>query len=327
MLSTKNLVSSYKDVPQVFIFEYYLNLQEKLTGQDIKINSIFNLKDRTPSMCVYFNKEKNVYKYKDFSSGNGGSAIDLVKEIKQCNFSTACGHVLGDYNDYILHNNGGYNIEEFKQAAKYKVDNSLKRSWTTKDQYYWTQYNIGSKLLESHNVFPLQEYTMIKDEEGSIKSLTIKGDYIYGYFTKAGDLYKIYQPKNKEKKFLKIKDHIQGSEQLENHNYLVIVSSLKDIMSVKSLKLNINMISPASENVTISEELVTKWKKKYKKVLVFFDNDDPGIKAMRKYKEKFGLNCILLTLSKDVSDSIKDHGVSKVRDRLVPLINSAIFAE
>lgn len=324
MLSTKNLVSNYKNIPEAWIFENYLTLKEKLTGQDIKINSVFNPKDRTPSMCVYWDKSKSRYLFKDFSTGKGGSAIELVKELRQCSFSHAVDYIVEDYNDYILHNNGGYNLEEFKQYSKYQVSQYITRTWNTKDQYYWTQFNIGSKLLNSHNVFAISSYTMSKEDDGIKKSLTIQGDYIYGYLTKEGVLYKIYQPKNKDKKFLKVKDYIQGIDQLEDHEYLIITSSLKDIMSIKSLKLKVDLVAPSSENVTISEDLIVRWKKKYKKVMVFFDNDAAGIKAMEKYRDKYRLNCILLTMAKDVSDSIKNYGVKDVREKLVPHINNAI---
>ena len=37
MISTKNLIYDLADVPREWIFEHYLNLTEKLTGQDLKI--------------------------------------------------------------------------------------------------------------------------------------------------------------------------------------------------------------------------------------------------------------------------------------------------
>ena len=40
MISTKNIVIDINNVPSYWIFEYFLNLPEKLTGQDIKIKSI-----------------------------------------------------------------------------------------------------------------------------------------------------------------------------------------------------------------------------------------------------------------------------------------------
>ena len=43
MISTKNLISQLEDIPIEWVFEYYLKLSEKLTGQSIKMKSIFNL--------------------------------------------------------------------------------------------------------------------------------------------------------------------------------------------------------------------------------------------------------------------------------------------
>jgi len=50
MISTKHIISDLKDVPREWVFENYLNLKEKLTGQDVKILSAFNSKDKVPSM-------------------------------------------------------------------------------------------------------------------------------------------------------------------------------------------------------------------------------------------------------------------------------------
>ena len=41
MLSTKNIITNLKDVPQTWIFEYYCNLEEPLTGQNVKLKSFF----------------------------------------------------------------------------------------------------------------------------------------------------------------------------------------------------------------------------------------------------------------------------------------------
>jgi hypothetical protein len=207
MFNTKNLVHEVKDVPVPWIFEHFCKLKEKLNGHDVKIKSLFNAKERTPSMCIYYDAKKDGYRYKDFSSGKGGSAIDLVKELTQLPYHKASALVVEKYNDYVLHNNGGYDVTEFKQASKYKVSKFVFRSWNTSDQYYWTQYNIGSRLLEEYCVRPLEYYVLSKDviDENPIE-LTIRGNYLYGYFKKDGTLYKIYQPKTLDKKFIKVND-------------------------------------------------------------------------------------------------------------------------
>lgn len=320
MFITKNLVHDVKDVPVSWIFEHFCKLKEKLNGHDVKIKSIFNPKERTPSMCIYLNKD-NVYRYKDFSSGKYGSAIDLVKDITQLSYYKACQQVVEKYNDFVLHNNGGYDLQEFKQASKYKVSSTKSRQWNTSDQYFWTQFNIGTKLLTEHHVIPLESYYMIKDD----KELCIKGNYLYGYHKADGSLYKIYQPKTLDKKFIKVSDYVQGSEQIKNHPFLIITSSLKDIMSLKSLKLSIDIIAPDSENSLIKKELMNEYLKKYKKVVVLFDYDEAGIKAMERYQELYpGIQTAVLPMSKDVSDSIRDYTAREVRDRLVPILNKKL---
>lgn len=322
MFKTKNLVHDIKDVPVAWVFENYCTLKEKLNGQDVKIKSMFNPAERTPSMCIYYDGSRQQYKFKDFSTGKGGDHITLVKELSGLGYHRACQQVVEKYNDFVLHNNGGYDVKEFKQATKYKVAEYELRKWTTSDQYFWTQFNIGSKLLDEYGVKPFRQYTMKKDD----KELCIQGNYLYGYFRNDQKLYKIYQPKTLDKKFLKIQDHIQGSEQLHGHPTLVIASSLKDIMSLRSLKLNIDVIAPDSENSVIKKTTLDEYKDKYKAVIAMFDNDDAGIKAMERYRDEFNIPPLLLPMSKDLSDSVRDHGAKEVRDRLVPLLNKIIQA-
>jgi len=320
MFVTKNLVHDIKDVPVSWIFEHFCKLKEKLNGHDVKIKSMFNQKERTPSMCIYLSKDK-VYKYKDFSSGKGGSAIDLVKELTELPFHKACQQVVEKYNDFVLHNNGGYDLQQFKQASKYKVSSTKPRQWNTQDQYFWTQFNIGTKLLTEHNVIPLESYCMIKDD----KELCIRGNYLYGYYKADGSLYKIYQPKTLDKKFIKVSDYVQGSEQLKEHPFLIITSSLKDIMSLKSLKLSVDYIAPDSENSLIKKEQMNEYLKKYKKIVLLFDYDQAGIKAMERYQEIYPtIQTAILPMSKDVSDSIRDYSAKEVRDRLVPILNKKL---
>lgn len=320
MFTTKNLVHDITDVPIPWIFEKFCNLTEKLTGQDIKIKSIFNPKERTPSMCIYVDKN-GVYKFKDFSTGKGGDAINLVKETQGLNYHAACKLVIETYNDYVLHNNGGYDIKKFEKASKYRVTSFKTRGWSTQDQYFWTQFNIGSKLLEAHNIKPLESYCMTKDDN----ELCIKGLYLYGYFKQDGTLYKIYQPKTLDKKFIKVASYVQGYEQLQNNSNLIITSSLKDVLAIKSLKLKIDVIAPDSENTMLKADLMNDLVEKYKKIVLLFDYDEAGIEAMRKYKQQYpSIEITVLPMSKDISDSIKDFGAKEVRNRLVPILDKKL---
>jgi 5S rRNA maturation endonuclease (ribonuclease M5) len=164
------------------------------------------------------------------------------------------------------------------------------------------------------------------DENDVLSSITIKGNYVYGYFKDDGTLYKIYQPKVKDSKFIKVRDYIQGSEQLTyDKPYLIITSSLKDLMAYNKLKIsNSESIAPDSENTMIPENIMSNISSKYKGVCVLFDNDEPGIRAAEKYKLKYGFNYIVLNLEKDLSDSIEKHGVEKTRNVLLPLLKEIL---
>ena len=320
MFNTKNLVHDIKDVPSGWIFEHFCKLKEKLAGQDVKIKSLFNPNERTPSMCIYVSVE-NKYLFKDFSTGKGGDGIHLVKLIAGCSFYEATRLIIESYNDYVLHNNGGHDIHKFERASKYKITNYEFRGWTTQDQYFWTQFNIGSKLLEAHGVKPLSSYTLTKDDN----ELCIRGLYLYGYFKEDDTLYKVYQPKTFDKKFIKVANYIQGWEQLQGYNNLIITSSLKDVMSIKSLKLHIDVIAPDSENTMLKQEVMKDLQKKFKKIILLFDNDDAGIESMRKYKEQYPfIEVAVLPMSKDVSDSIRDFGAKEVRNRIVPILDKKL---
>ena len=45
-------------------------------------------------------------------------------------------------------------------------------------------------------------------------------------------------------------------------------------------------IAPCSENLFVSDSQYDRLKKKYKRIYLFYDNDEPGIKAMCKIKKQ-----------------------------------------
>ena len=326
MILTKNLVSDLQDVPREWVFEYYLNLKEKLIGQDIKMLSAFNVKDKVPSMFIYYNG--GYYKFKDFSSGFQGDQIELVKCL--FNYDTrfkAVNRILNDYQEYLKYN-AAAERGPIQFHDKFKVTDFQMRHWNSQDSKFWMSFKISSTVLERYNVVPLEFFTMEKTAiDGTIVSYRFTRSYVYGYFREDGELYKIYMPKVPEKKFIKIQNYTQGMDQLQyDSKYLLIVSSLKDLMSFKKLGIgNIECIAPDSENTMIGEKVIGELKLKYNKIVVLFDNDEPGIKAAERYKDKYGFSYILLPMEKDLSDSVKEHGIDKVRENLLPLLKQALL--
>jgi hypothetical protein len=325
MISTKNLVSDLQDVPGEWVFEYYLNLKEKLTGQNIKMLSAFNVKDKVPSMFIYRNGD--CYKFKDFSSGFQGDKVELVRYL--FNYDTrskAINRILDDYREYLKYNTPAER-GPIQFHDKFKVTDFQMRHWNSQDSKFWMSFGISSAILERYNVVPLEFFTMEKTEvDGSITSYKFARPYVYGYFRQDGELYKIYMPKVPEKKFIKIQNYTQGMDQLQyDSKYLLIVSSLKDLMSFKKLGIgNIECIAPDSENTMIGESVINKLREKYTKIIVLFDNDEPGIKAAQRYQDKYDIPYVILDMSKDLSDSVRDHGIEPVRDKLLSLLKQIV---
>jgi hypothetical protein len=323
MLRTKNLITDITGVPETWIFEYYLKLPEKLNGQDIKMKSIWNTADKDPSLFVYYSKATNKYKFKDFSADKHGDSIELVSQMFNLNKRyDAALRITNDYTKF-LKNNSEYSADNITIQSKYQVIEFKLRNWTNSDQKFWMKYNIGSKLLEHYNVKPLEEYTL---EKKDADRFTIKGIMIYGYFKKDGSLYKIYQPMNQKKKFLKVKDYIQGIDQLKfNAPYLVICSSLKDGLSFKKMGFtNAEFIAPDSENSVLPLKIIKQLKDRYTKICTLFDNDEPGIKAMIKYKEQYDIPGAHLKVEKDLADCVATHGINNTREFIYPVLTKAL---
>ena len=95
-------------------------------------------------------------------------------------------------------------------------------------------------------------------------------------------------------------------------------------MCLKSMGYNLEVIAPDSENTMIKPHIIEYLKKKYKKVITVFDNDEAGKHAIKRYHDTYGINGIYPTLCKDISDAMKQHGFNEVHAMLKPLLKKAI---
>lgn len=324
MIATKNIVCSIEDVPSAWIFEKYTPLEVKLTGQDVKIRSIFNTSDNIPSLSIFC--KNNRYFFKDFSTDLGGDGVAFVSVLLQIDRAQAINKILNDYREYCKNNK---NINQsIISSNKYYLSEYVIRSWNESDvRYWWNQYHIPSKLLEKYNIKPLQSYTYKKEgnEYEPSSSVHITNRLIYGYFKKSGELFKIYQPYIKDKKFLNVSgfNYLQGQEQLERKDRLIICSSLKDGLCLKLLKnIDCDFVAPSSEGVLIESNKIEKLKSVYKYVYVLMDNDAAGLKSTERYISTYNLKDLYLKLEKDVSDSVKKYNLDRIDSILAGQISA-----
>lgn len=311
----KRAITHSSEIPTSWIFEHFLNI-DKLTGKRIAIKSVFNPSERTPSMYIY--PTSKGYRFHCFSTGKTGTAYDLIMMLHNLDFTSAFNLVRTEYLDSeglaeAVTSDPIEVIDDKWTVSKYKD-----RCWRIVDVGYWANYNIGSKLLDKYFVRPLQYVVFTKGME-TLTISTKPGKLIYGYFTAAGLLYKIYMPGNSQK-FWNIYNVIQGYDQCSKDNDTIFIcSSLKDIMSLDSLGIKANFVAPSSENSKITG--IKDWVQSHRVKYTIFDNDVAGINAMHNYEKLYDIPYLLLPLSKDISDSVKDYGAVKVKAVLLSMFN------
>lgn len=322
MFNTRNIAIQYDQVPSQWIFQYYITLPEQLSGQNVKIKSVFNPTEKTPSMFIYY--DGSHYKFKDFSTGLQGDGVYLVHKLHSLTLAQAFKLVIKDYNNYIMKN--GKFIVENKPVAKWTIDYAEVRPFNQKDADYWLQFRIGKSALDKYNIKALSYYNAVKSQDEQIDQFKVTDTCMYGYYTESDELYKVYRPLNKKSKFFSIVSYIQGIDQLDyNKPYLVICASLKDALSLRSFGYNIEVIAPSSENSLIKPYVIDNLKSKYKKIITLFDNDDAGSRAIERYKELYDINGCSLDISKDISDAVRDHSFEEVHAKLKPLLKKTIY--
>lgn len=196
------------------------------------------------------------------------------------------------------------------------------RQWLKRDENYWfVNFSIIKPTLEYYNVKPVQWY-LLNDS-------FIQGDKLtYSYFIdkdKENKYYKIYSPYNTNLKWITNckAHHYQGYNQLPiSGDLLIITKSLKDVMEL--YQLGYSSIAPSSESSRIEDDFMRLLHKRFEKVIVFFDNDEAGITGAGKITYHHGIESIMIPTeykTKDLSDTIKIHGLDKGKEIIKTLID------
>lgn len=309
----KLLNVAIENVPDSWVFEHYCNLTQPLDGGKQVIKSIFQTSDRRPSMFIFYRYGR--YLYKDFASGNGGSATNLVSKLFNISEDEAAAKIVKDYLS-----SGEYKpIVSAVEETPAEVISYTEREWLEHDKKYWLRFEIGLSMLNLYNVRPIKQFILKKDT----KIFTFTGHNIYGYFKEDGTLYKIYQPYNKTSKFIWVSDYFQGIEQIKNRKHLILTKSLKDIMAISLITNQFDLLSVDSENTMLHKNKLSAIKYLYKTKFILFDNDEPGQRASLRYLDH-GFKIIPWSLHKDPSEAIEKSGFSETKKHFVELIKKLI---
>lgn len=305
------------------IFEFYLDRSFKL-GELMKSN--LRSDDDTNSLNVF--AKDNELRYKDFGHSYG-NCFEYVKNLYRCDYSKAMKIISSDFNiipgfvDKTIRPNHII-AEDFMNFQKVIIPN--KRGWKLLDKQYWTdRYYIPITMLLESEIIPAN-YVYLKNRPDNM--------FIWGHHTddnpiycyKLDEAWKIYRPlsPNKKGKWLSTtKDfHIQGMKQLpKKGELLIITSSMKDVLVLRVL--GYDAIALGGEANNIPDKILDYLYACYDNIIVFYDNDEPGLKYAAILAEKLSSSYIHIPLEykeKDVSDFIHIHRI----DDTVKLMNKLI---
>lgn len=329
--------SILEKVTEQQIYEFYL-------GESIFFNKKYKSpyrEDNNPSLSLMVTASGTIL-WRDWGDPYRDRAQDifnLVMAVKDCPFSQALQYIntdmgLGLSGDDSLTN--GYapsrmiipTRKDIIADNNDKVIEIEKQTYTREDRNYWAKYGIDLGTLIRFNVFSVKyvwlDKTLVRVYSRNNPVYAFKFDDRFVNKT----FYKIYCPlANKRAKWLtNAKENIiQGIDQVEFGGApLIITKSLKDVIVL--YKMGYRAIAPQSENTSISSEKINRYKSMFGKVIIFYDNDEPGIMAADKFSKRDNLDKIFIPIEykvKDISDYVSRYGLSAGKQIIKTMITNA----
>lgn len=270
---------------------------------DIKVlpclmNSPFR-RDDNPSFSIYLTNDNKV-RYKDFGDGSTGSLLDLLCRYWNCTFSQVM--------DKISHllKSGGVRIRQkqirtfTRGEAEFLTELQVAvRPWKDYDYRYWEAYGITRKWLEYAEIYPISHKIITKHMKPGDKGETYtlpapKYSYCYCEHKEDKLSMKIYSPFSERYKWCSKMDASVVSLWARVPEYgdkLVIASSVKDALTLSS-NLHIPAIAPQGEGYNLSDTAIKELKRRYKRIYISFDGDEPGVENAAKLSAETGFDVI-----------------------------------
>lgn len=326
-LSRELILSKVSDYQ---IFAYYIPDMELSTAICSPLRN-----DGVPSFSVFYASGLDKLLFRDFATKEKGDCFVFVSKLFSIDYYQALQRVAYDFGlvkESLSADQKKKILPKHKDYKKIKhVHIGIKhQDFTLKDIRYWKTFGISVDTLARYNVFSCK-YIFIND---SIIAVDNAKSPAYAYLEhKDGKYtYKIYQPFNKEQRFISNVDKSvwQGWTQLpERGNKLIITKALKDVMAITEVT-GIPAVAMQAETTDPKPHIIDQLKSRFKKVYLLYDNDfNKEVNWGRKYGQQIATNFNLKQIeiddkyqSKDFSDMIKDHGIEEAKAHLTNLITT-----
>ena len=310
---TKDFILS--KVNQESIMQHYTGLDvnsKKLMLSPFRVDNHF-------TVSFYKSKSDILYLH-DFATNEHINCFQAVMKKFECNYYEALNIIAKDFNLIEGENNvkvKPLSVRPLKETQSTKIQVQVK-NYSNKELEWWKQFGISVKTLKKFHVFSIENVFL----NGELKFTSSEQCPVYGYYfgkDKNGiEKWKIYFPLKENYRFLNnlSKKVLQGYHQLpKTGDLLVITKSMKDLMAM--YEFGISAVSPNSETLFIDDKKLEEFKKRFKHILVIYDNDRPGLHNMwliRKEHPELNYFYIPWYLAKDFTDSIKSVGVENMKE-------------
>ena len=289
-------------------FEFYLGVPVK---KGLFCSPSVIRVDHKPT-CSFYKNSKGDLIYKDFA-GISGDFVTIVMEIFKVSYYKALNIIANDFG-YVKLENYVTNIPKLvytgsvlTETNKAKIQVEIK-DFSEKELAWWGSFGISLNTLKKFKVFSIKHIFLNNNYFDSSKESSPVYGYYGGLDSIKDELWRLYMPTKKAYRFMSNWSgrHWHGSKQLPSSGtHCVLIKSMKDLMLL--YEHGITSIAPTSENILMTETQLNKVSERYNNIIVFFDNDLPGVRGAHKYKKTYGLRCIFLKrkYSKDISDFYK----------------------
>ena len=319
-----NLEEILKHTTEYDIYSFYL-------GSKFDVGKIMSSpfrQDLKPSFGIFKSSTCDALLWKDQATGETGNCVTFVRKLKDLYHNKSA--LLLIWKEVVIGNLGisdrGKQITDIYKSVK-TIISVKRRNFVDGDYVYWGDYNIDRKVLDLYNVFPIS-FFWVNDTLQSLVYSKTQPMYAYKIF----DKFKIYRPlsefrKDKWRTNCSSID-LQGFEQLpKTGDLLIITKSLKDVMVLHGL--GYDAVALQSENDHLYKSIYTNLSERFKRLVIFFDCDRPGLESAIKLSEKYNLGMINIDSSnwdlykvKDISDYIKVFGKDSASELMSSLLQA-----
>lgn len=306
---SKDLILSH--VSEADIFYRYLGIKPKLR---VKFRNPFR-DDKVPTCGFYFTPN-NTLKFKDFTGWCNWTCFDAVMYVEKLTFSDTLIRVAHDFGiisgNYVQPREQKISMPVI-EAPKDEFSSKLQitsKEFTTLEYEIWRRYGIRPETLALYRVKSVSHVWL----NGRPIKQSTKTNPIFAYCFDEGT-YKVYSPLSEDFKWISSckSHHYQGYDQLDwVGDLLIITKSMKDVMVLR--EMGYNAIAPHSEHCNIPHEFMNTLRKRFNNIVVFFDNDDAGIRGSKAICEEHQLKSIIIPQEeshKDISDYVKSNNLQK----------------